>query len=87
MSNLQIAFKTDEGRYDGKVEDSFLYKDNLFIVADGVGGEYLGETAKELSCQVIDKSFFAHLSKGYFPGEALIFALKELRREKRSGRR
>jgi len=81
MSNLQIAFKTDKGSYDGKVKDSFFQKDNLFIMAEGVGGESLGETAKELSCQVIDKSFFAHLSKGHSPGEALIFALKEANKE------
>ena len=81
MSNLQIAFKTDKGEYDGKVEDSFFQKDNLFIMAEAVGGESLGETAKELSCQVIDKSFFAHLSKGHSPNEALIFALKEANKE------
>ena len=81
MSNLQIAFKTDEGRYDGKVEDSFLYKDNLFIVADGVGGEYLDEMAKELFFKAIDRSFFTHLSKGYSSGEALISALKEVNTE------
>ncbi|MBW1860942.1 MAG: serine/threonine-protein phosphatase, partial [Deltaproteobacteria bacterium] len=81
MAGLQIAFKSDMDRYDGKVEDSFLYKKNLFILADGVGGEYIGEMAKARAYQAIDKPFFAHLSEGHSPSEAIIFALKEANAE------
>ena len=81
MAGLQIVFKSDMDRYDGKVEDSFLYKNNLFILADGVGGEYIGETAKARAYQAIAKPFFAHLSEGHSPSEAIIFALKEANAE------
>ena len=76
MSNLKIVFKTytagnkEEG-------DSFLYGDNLFIIAEGLGGEYLSEIAKERACRIIHDSFFSHLSETHSPGNALTYALEE----------
>ena len=77
MDSLQIAFKTKIGGQEGKDRDSFLYGDNLFIVAEGVGSESLSEQARNQACQIIYQSFFRHLSKVHSPGEALIYALEE----------
>ena len=41
MENLEIAFKMHKGTENGKEGDSFLYRDNLFMVAEGVGGGWL----------------------------------------------
>lgn len=81
MAKLTVAFKTDTGSIPGKSEDSFLVEDNLFIIAEGVGGEYLDEIAKEMACRVIRNAFFSHLKEMYSPSDALLFAMKEANRE------
>jgi len=77
MDTLQIAFKTHRGSQEGKENDSFLYRHNLFIVAEGVGGEHCGELAKERAFRIIYESFFRHLSEIQSPGDALIYALEK----------
>jgi protein phosphatase len=77
MDTLQIAFKTHRGSREGKDYDSFLCRHNLFIVAEGVGGEHCGDSAKERAFQIIHESFFRHLSKVQSPGDALIYALEK----------
>ena len=78
MKNLSIAFRTYKGADTGNHEDAFLCQDNLFIVAEGLGGDpYLNGIAKERACQVIYQSFISHQSKGHSPREALISALDE----------
>jgi protein phosphatase len=77
MDTLQIAFKTHKGSREGKDYDSFLCRHNLFIVAEGVGGEHCGDLAKERAFQIIYESFFRHLSKVQSPGDALIYALEK----------
>lgn len=81
MARLQFSFKTDPGAFPGKGDDSFFYENNLFIVAEGVGGEYLDHIAQGLTCQVIYKSFFSALEKNISPTDALLYALKEANRE------
>lgn len=61
--------------------ESFLCKDNLFVVAEGVGGDYLGEMAKEWACKGISSSFFKRLSEERSPGIALLNALKDVNEE------
>jgi protein phosphatase len=77
MDTLQIAFKTHRGSQEGKDNDSFLYRHNLFIVAEGVGGEHGGELAKERAFRIIYESFFRHLSEVQSPSDALIYALEK----------
>ncbi|MFH1351794.1 MAG: PP2C family serine/threonine-protein phosphatase [Pseudomonadota bacterium] len=77
MDNLQFAFKTHIGNRDAEHKDSFVSRDNLFIVVEGLGGEYLSEIARELACQVIHQSFFKYLSEVQSPGTALEYAIKE----------
>lgn len=77
MDTLQIAFKTHRGSQEGKDYDSFLYKQNLFIVAEGVGGGHCGDFIKEWVFRTIYESFFRHLSKVQSPADALIYALEK----------
>ena len=57
MENLQVAFKMYKGAENGKEGDSFLYRDNLFMVAEGVGGEYVSEIAQQQACRIIPETF------------------------------
>jgi len=77
MVDLQVAFKMHKGTENGKEGDSFLYRDNLFIVAEGVGGEYVSEIAQQRACQIIPESFFKHLPEVESPGYAIIHALRK----------
>jgi len=81
MARLQIAFRTESGKDALTDSDSFFCKDNLFLVAEGVGGDYLGEMAKETAHNGIPSRFFDHLSKERSPGAAMISALKEVNKE------
>ena len=77
MKSLEIAFKTDIGSQDREGGQSYLQKENLFIVVEGVGGEYLSEIAREHACRIIPESFFRNLSEKKSPGNALIDALED----------
>ena len=81
MENLLIAFQTDRVKDLGEKGDSFLSQDNLFIVAEGLGGEFLSEMAKDYACHVTYESFFRHLSDGDPPSAALFFSLTEANEE------
>jgi serine/threonine protein phosphatase PrpC len=77
MANLHFTFKTDWGPLEGMEGDSFFYKDNLFIVVEGLGGDYGGKIARDISCRVISDSFFQHMSEIHAPAEAITQALLE----------
>lgn len=81
MPRLHVAFKTEKGKGSPEEKDSFFYRDNLFIVAEGVNGDYLGEMLKEKVCTGLASSFFKHLSKERSPGIALVSALREVNEE------
>jgi len=81
MARLQTAFKTESGKDALTDGDSFFCKDNLFLVAEGVGGDYLGEMAKDAAYKGIPTRFFNHLSKEHSPGAALVSALTEVNNE------
>jgi protein phosphatase len=92
MPRLQIAFKTENEKDAPTVSESFFCKDNLFLVAEGLGGDYLGEMAKEKACKEIPNHFFNHLSKDRSPGAAMVSALEEVNGEmllerKKTGKR
>lgn len=92
MARLQIAFRTERGKDSVTESESFLCKENLFLVAEGVGGDYLGEVARETAYKGISSHFFNHLSKERSPGSALVSALKEaneemLREGKKTGKK
>ncbi|HML38445.1 MAG TPA: Stp1/IreP family PP2C-type Ser/Thr phosphatase [Bacillota bacterium] len=51
----QIGFKTDRGRKRGRNEDSLFVmpRENIYIVADGVGGQNSGELASSMAVKTI----------------------------------
>jgi len=77
MEGLQISFKTDMNREEGRDAESFLYGDKLFIVADGLCSEDIREVVAKWSCQLVYDSFFRYLSEGQSPSMALTSALYE----------
>ena len=77
MKRLEFTFKTHISNVDGESGGSYLHKDNFFVIIDGVGGEYLGEIAREQAHSIIPEAFFRHLSENKSPGDALIYALEE----------
>ena len=87
MKDLNIFFKTEPVGDAGGGKGSYFYKDNLFIVVDGAGGEYCGKSEREFACQVISQSFFNELQKASSPGNALAFALKKANEELLKGKK
>lgn len=77
MQNLDFTFKTYLGGQNCETDDSFLYGDDFFILAEGIGGEYLSEVAKRTACRVIYDYFFKYLSEKLSPGDAIVNAIKE----------
>ncbi|MFC1866815.1 PP2C family protein-serine/threonine phosphatase [Thermodesulfobacteriota bacterium] len=77
MKSLEHTFKTHIGSQGRENGDSYLFRDNLFVVVEGVGREYLGETAREQAYRIIPEAFFENLSETNSPGTALIHALEE----------
>ncbi len=79
--SLEITFRSNGGSRNSDEGSGLFQKDNLFILADGVGAGSLRGTAKELICRIISKSFFRLLSEDQSPGNALANALEEANKE------
>ncbi|GAH46841.1 unnamed protein product [marine sediment metagenome] len=54
---------TDIGNMRENNEDCFYAKDDLFIIADGMGGHRAGEVASRLSVDAFVKSFTESMNK------------------------
>jgi PPM family protein phosphatase len=74
---IQFAGLSDIGKQRENNEDFILFKDNLLLVADGVGGEEGGEIASKIACETIAAEFFAVLDKVKNPSVALQHAVKK----------
>jgi protein phosphatase len=57
MTVLRGAAATDVGRVRQVNEDRYLVTDDLFAVADGVGGHQAGEVAAQTSVETLESSF------------------------------
>lgn len=80
IKSFDFSFNTIIGSNGIDKGDSFIHKNKLFVVIDGVGGNYLGKKATELASRVLQEAFFAHLQENDSPSDAIIYALKEANR-------
>lgn len=71
---MYYAGKTDKGIVRNNNEDYFYAKDNLLIVADGMGGHNAGEVASKLA---VDTVVFALENAGKDYGASIMQAIKE----------
>ena len=64
MTTLKAGAATDVGRVRQINEDRYLCEDDLFAVADGVGGHQAGEVAAQTAVETLLKAFTANTSPG-----------------------
>lgn len=57
MSTLRAAGTTDAGQVRGQNQDSFFVRDDLVLIADGMGGYAGGEVAAEIAVDVVASAF------------------------------
>ncbi len=57
MSSLRGAGITDAGQVRGQNQDTFYVRDDLALIADGMGGYAGGEVAAEIAVDVVSSSF------------------------------
>jgi PPM family protein phosphatase len=57
MTELRWGSATDVGRVRQENEDAFFTSDELFVVADGMGGHRGGEVASGLATQALEEGF------------------------------
>ncbi|MEA2826281.1 MAG: family protein phosphatase [Actinomycetota bacterium] len=64
MTTLKGGAATDVGRVRQINEDRYLCEDDLFAVADGVGGHQAGEVAAQTAVETLLKAFTANTGQG-----------------------
>jgi protein phosphatase len=50
---MNIGAKTDIGKTREQNEDTYGYRDNLFVIADGMGGHKAGEIASAIAVEIV----------------------------------
>lgn len=72
---MKYAVLTDPGILRKKNEDACLAKNNIFAVADGMGGHKAGEIASQIALSSIEKSLSGARKDN--PSETLILSIKD----------
>jgi serine/threonine protein phosphatase PrpC len=57
---LRVGVKSDKGKVRQRNEDSYCARNNLFAVADGLGGHLAGEVASKLAISELEKALEAN---------------------------
>jgi serine/threonine protein phosphatase PrpC len=50
---MNVGAKTDKGKIREQNEDAYGYRDNLFVIADGMGGHQAGEIASAIAVETV----------------------------------
>ena len=80
MKSIDYSFVAYyDGQGDEK-ENNCIHRNNLFVIIDGVGRDYLGKKASNLARNAILESFFKNLEKINSPSDAVAYALQEANR-------
>ena len=77
MKNIEYSFITHFKSQNFEKERHYIHQDNLFVIIDGAGRDYLGSKATNLAYTVIMEIFFRVLEKNNSPGDAIFSSLKQ----------
>ncbi|MGD9158350.1 MAG: hypothetical protein PVG39_08100 [Desulfobacteraceae bacterium] len=80
MKNIDYSFITHSKSQSLEKENNCIHHNNLFVVIDGVGRDYLRIKASNLAQSVILETFFKVLEENNSPGDAIFFSLKKANR-------
>ncbi len=80
MKNIDHSFITHSNKQSLEKERNFIHHNNLFVVIDGVGRDYLRTKAANLAYSVIMETFYRNLEENNSPGDAIFTALKKANR-------
>ena len=87
MTTVRGAGATDVGRVRQINEDRYLVEDDLFVVADGVGGHQAGEVAAQTAVEAIRRSLSERTTEGLVAAieeaNRAVWELAQTNREKR----
>jgi len=87
MTTVRGAGATDVGRVRQINEDRFLVDDDLFVVADGVGGHQAGEVAAQTAVEAVQRSMTQRTTEGLVAAveqaNQAVWQLSQTNREKR----
>jgi protein phosphatase len=75
---VRVGGRTEQGLRPNN-EDTYVASDSgeIFLVADGMGGQDCGERASGLAAQIIPKAVHSHLAANADAGDAVVRALDE----------
>ncbi|HEX3043769.1 MAG TPA: Stp1/IreP family PP2C-type Ser/Thr phosphatase [Bacillota bacterium] len=66
---MRVGAKTDQGKVRERNEDAYGFRNNLFVLADGMGGHSAGEIASSIAVETILNSSITGFQKAdYAPG-------------------
>ena len=80
MKNIDYSFITHSSNQSPEKDRAFIHYNNLFVVIDGVGRDYLKTKAANLAYSTIMETFFRILDENNSPGDAIFSSIKQANR-------